>query len=108
MSTANPNRTRTGVQCRTMESQRPCGHPSCERPEYSRARLSAEVFATALDAPVSAQESTAVQKPSDASVSLTREELWSLQRAVFGRLMQYPRETGLRTAGDKINRALGL
>lgn len=90
MSTANPNRTRTGIQCRTMLSQRPCGHPGCERPECSRARLSAEVFATALDAPVSAPETAGVQEPSRVPVSLSERELRLLADALASHRLRAP------------------
>lgn len=74
MSIANPNRIQA-VQCRTMPSQRPCDHPACTRPECSRARLSAEVFATALDDAVSAQEPTEVQEHQTIPESFTEEDL---------------------------------
>ncbi len=113
MSLANPNRTK-GVQCRTMTSQRPCGNPQCTREECSGARKSAEVFMVATNrdtengvtVPESAPQTTGDSEPQGAPVRLSRDELWSLQRALVGRLMLYPRETALSTGLNKINEAL--
>lgn len=122
--TANPNRVRVhaqcgmahsvtdtvcppqGVQCRTMTSQRPCGAPQCTRPEcvsgYARMRERVE----ALRAPESDERTTGEGEPQGTPVRLSRDELWSLQRALVGRLMLYPRETALSTGLNKINEAL--
>lgn len=104
-----------GVQCRTMTSQRPCGAPQCTRPECKSgyATMSARVEAATKDSTEngskgseSAPQTTGDNEPQGAPVRLTRDELWSVQRALVGRIMLYPYETALETALNKVSEAL--
>lgn len=90
-----------GVQCRTRTEQRPCGSRSCERPECSGARLSAEAFkAGAMTGIMKATnhgtnngstplETTVVksreEEPTYDLTGLTRANLRTLERALRAR-----------------------
>lgn len=100
------------VQCRTRLSQRPCRNPQCVREECSGARLSASVLATIPDTEndvtgsQSDERTTGESEPQGTPVRLSREELWSMQRALVGRIKLYPFETALETALNKVSEAL--
>jgi hypothetical protein len=95
-----------GVQCRTIPSCRPCGASDCTREKCSGARRSAEVFSASLSEPESDERTTSGGEPQGTSVRLSRDELWSLQRALIGRIRLYPFETALETALNKVSEAL--
>lgn len=60
----------SGIQCRTMLSQRPCGSTQCTREECSRARLSASVIATIPDTENGVTGSESVPQTTGESESL--------------------------------------